>query len=619
MDENKNDPSLDLVIRKLVGRLRMFGLGDVTAVRVIDFFGFDKVLDVISANPYSLMRVPGLSFKRADNIAQNTGVAKDDPRRQRALIMHILEEATNAGHSFLPARELEKKAKREKIQLTQSTIIEDLVKEDILFVDGKWPIEPFENCDIYLRIYYDAEESVADNLRERQLLSSSFSAVGVNENMKVETIIPQFEETKWDVDQQNFLDQFHQHNHNTVVLTGGPGTGKTTLTRAICTILEKNKLNFAICAPTGKAAKRCSELTGHPASTIHRFLRAIPGLGVWTYNRANKHTNYKYVIVDETSMLDIRLVFRLLEALPKETRLIFIGDMDQLQPIGPGSFFKDLIKSKTVPVFRLQTNHRQGKGSLIADNAIAINKGKLQFQFNNEDFFYVEAESAPVIREKLIHIIEILEKDLGYTDFVRDVQVLTPQKKTVIGTEKLNELLRYRINPLADPKDDFSPGDKVMQIHNNYDLKIFNGFVGQIINVTPQHYEINFFDFGDDNTIELKIDEMTDPDPEPGKSKLIRYPKRKKKSLMHAYACTVHKYQGSEVKVGIIVVSSVHTYMLTRNLLYTGITRCKEICVLVGDKMGLKRAIKNNREQERYSKLLEKLQEGKSGPFSLKR
>ena len=226
---------------------------------------------------------------------------------------------------------------------------------------------------------------------------------------------------------------------------------------------------------------------------------------------------------------------------------------------------------------------------MIAENALNINKGKLGFSYNNEDFFYIEAENAPVVREKLIHIINILRDKFGYTDFVQDVQILTPQKKTTIGTEKLNEMLRFRINPEANPDEDFSVGDKVMQVSNDYDLGIFNGFTGRILEINQASYLIDFFDTEEGG-------------------KPIRYPKSRRRSLMHAYACTVHKYQGSEVKVGVIIISSTHTWMLTRNLLYTGITRCKEICVLVGDRMGLKRAIKNNREQKRHSRLLDRLQ-----------
>lgn len=399
----------------------------------------------------------------------------------------------------------------------------------------------------------------------------------------------------WDSEQRDFLANFDKSN--IVVLTGGPGTGKTTVLRAVCDILMNananvtEKVTFALCAPTGKAAKRCAELTGQAASTIHRFLKGNPALERWGYYRQRQKTGLNYVIVDESSMLDIRLAYRILEALPDSTQLIFIGDVDQLQPIGPGSFFKDLIKSKTVPVFRLQTNHRQGKGSLIADNALAINRGSLRFRFDNKDFFYIEAENAPVVREKLIHIIDVLKNKLGYTNFVQDVQVLTPQKRTSIGTEKLNEMLRFRMNPKANPRENFSVGDKVMQTSNDYNLGIFNGFIGQILEVSQQRYLIDFFD--------------TDTE-----KNSIEYPKKKARgNLMHAYACTVHKYQGSEIKVGIIIISSTHNWMLTRNLLYTGITRCKEICVLVGDKMGLKRAIKNNREQERYSQLLKKLQQ----------
>ena len=626
-DTNKDNIAIEVITQEVINRLRMFGLGDVVATRVIGKFGLTTALDRVKENPYDLMLIPGISFKRADNIALNTGIEKDDPRRQRALIMHILQDATNAGHVFLPARELEKKAKREEIDLVGSDIIETLVASEVLVVEGAWPIEPFVGCDIYLTTLHQAEESVAKDLKERREVrdtvtfgafgpGGAFSAiVEARSEERAEEVEAEAEKVKekekekadmisWDVDQLNFLHSFHKSS--VVVLTGGPGTGKTTLTKAVCSAIEERGMNFALCAPTGKAAKRCSELTGHSASTIHRLLRGSSfggggsKPGFWGHNHDNQLTGYDYLIVDESSMLDIELVYHLLDAIPKSTKIIFIGDVDQLQPVGPGSFFKDLIRSETVPVFRLQTNHRQGKGSLIADNALAINKGKLQFKFNNDDFFYIEAESAPVIREKLMHILKTLYNDLDYKDLVRDVQVLTPQKRTSIGTEKLNELLRFRINTNANPDEPFSVGDKVMQIKNDYDLKLFNGFVGQVRAVHSGHYEIDFFDM---------IDYESGPDAK-NVDKVIKYPKTMKRNLMHAYACTVHKYQGSEIKVGIIVISSVHTWMLTRNLIYTAITRCKEICILVGDKMGLKKAIKNNREQARFSKLLVKLTDG---------
>ena len=279
MDDKQNDIAVDLLIQKLVSRLRGFGLGEIIATRVIDFFAPKNALDIIKANPYDLMRVPGISFKRADNIALNTGVEKDDPRRQRAIVMHILEEATNSGHVFLPTPELEKRAKKEKVDLTSSTIIEDLVAKDLLVV---------ESLNIYLTKYYVAEQAVAEHLKIRQMHPNTCDCTSINAVKE-----------GWDYDQLEFMNKFNESN--VTVLTGGPGTGKTTVTKAICDLLTKSESTFALCAPTGKAAKRCSELTGRPASTIHRLLKAKLHLARWGYNKYNKLGGLDYLIVDESS------------------------------------------------------------------------------------------------------------------------------------------------------------------------------------------------------------------------------------------------------------------------------------------------------------------------------
>jgi exodeoxyribonuclease V alpha subunit len=364
---------------------------------------------------------------------------------------------------------------------------------------------------------------------------------------------------------------------NMMVLTGGPGTGKTQTIRQICALCDAMRIPVGLCAPTGKAARRMQDLTGRPAQTIHRMLKA--GWGFFKHNSSNPVKQYKLVIVDESSMLDIELAFHLLDALPIETKILFVGDVDQLPPVGPGSFFRDLIKSGFAKVVKLQTNHRQGIGSSIADQALLINQGALKLSFD-DDIMYIDCQSPIAIREKIALCLKNL-KESGY-DLVRDVQILTPQKGTTVGTYSLNELLRFSINKKAKAKEKFSVGDKVMQIVNDYTLEVFNGFLGVIKSVHPNHYMIEFFD---DDKQETK------------------YPLASAENLMHAYACTIHKFQGSEARAGISIMSSSHIYMLSRNLLYTAITRFKEKCIILGDGPALRKAIVNTREQERYSDL----------------
>jgi exodeoxyribonuclease V alpha subunit len=369
------------------------------------------------------------------------------------------------------------------------------------------------------------------------------------------------------------------------IITGGAGSGKSTVIKTICDRLDTiPRARYLLAAPTGKAAKRIQEIVGRPAQTIHRMLGAT--YGSWRYNRFKPLRGYHTVILDESSMIDMDLLWHFLQAFPVETHFVFVGDANQLQPVGPGSCFKDMISCGKIPVAKLDQNHRQGKGSTIASNARVINTGGKILDVD-EDFEIIDCPSHIHLREELPRILDRF-KASGY-DLIRDVQVLAPQKTTQVGVEALNEYLRFLINKNARRWDKFSVGDKVMQNNNDYQLNIFNGYCGVIKAEWSDNFDIEFFD-----TEEGKITE---------------YPKDKISSLIPAYCCTVHKYQGSEVKAGIAIVSSSHTFMLTRPLLYTAVTRFKEKCVILGDAIALKRAISNTRESERYSKLYERLVE----------
>ena len=407
-----------------------------------------------------------------------------------------------------------------------------------------------------------------------------------------------------DPDQRHVLQEFYKHNIS--VITGGPGTGKSFITKSIVDILESKGKTVGLCAPTGKAARRLAAAvntsgsgsgsdsgTDRPSYTIHRLLGGNPITHTWKYNEDHKLRVFNWIIVDEASMIDIELARNLLRAIPKSTSIIFVGDVDQLAPVGPGSFFKDMIRSDIFTVFYLRTNHRQGAGSLIAENALRINAGLMQLRFGT-DLIFEEASNPIEMRARIKNLIVGLKQDYETnTDFLLCSQILSPQHKTVIGVQEMNKLLRFWINPNAQAYEPFSVGDKVMQMTNDYNLDIFNGTVGMVMHGQPNKYVVDFGDAG-----------------------IVDYPRQRKTrfnpsgtNLSLAYCSTVHKFQGSECDCGILIISSSHTWMLTRNLLYTGMTRFKKRCILLADRQGLKRAIRNDREQLRYTKFVERLQQ----------
>jgi exodeoxyribonuclease V alpha subunit len=557
-DENKNQPA---EVQKVIQALNAMGFGKIMAPAIAEFFGMESVISKIEADPYILMQMDGISFGKADKVARSYySVTSNDPRRQRALIYKLVDDSKNLGHTYLPLLHLEKEMAKQNI--TQVDALATLIrKRELILDDNRIYTYKMFKCETDTAKIF--KRRIKDNGNTMKITQPPASLLEGLDEDQAEAV----KSSAW-----SYL----------MVVTGGPGTGKTHVIKRIADLLSGERVG--LCAPTGKAAKRMQELTGRKAFTIHRMLGA--GFGTWKYNEQHQLTSYGVVICDESSMLDMDLCYRLIQALPFGTRLILVGDVDQLPPVGPGSPFKDLILTKRVPVVRLRTNHRQGKGSNIATNALAINKGSMQLQIS-EDFTFVECDSHIDVREKLPEILKNLKKE-GY-DLIKDVQVLSPQKSTNVGVEELNKFLRHHLNPNASLYNKFAVSDKVMQTVNDYQLKIFNGYCGQIVDETAYTWKIQFFD----------------------EEFIFDYPKNKTlgdfPALVPAYCTTVHKFQGSEMKAGICIVSSSHTYMLTRNLLYTAITRFKEKCIIMGDLQALKRAISNTREQDRFSKLYERI------------
>jgi len=388
-------------------------------------------------------------------------------------------------------------------------------------------------------------------------------------------------------------------NERVMVLTGAPGTGKTTVCLNVINKLESSGYKEILCAcPTGKAAKRLEEQVGRPATTIHRLLKYNPNIKDFEHNELNP-IEADALILDEVSMVDIELFDAVLCACPQSAdfKLILVGDVDQLPSVGPGNVLKDVIDSGRIPVIRLQQIHRQSPDSWISRNAVRVNDGKELHLGHADDFFWIERDEPEKVASVIVELASRAVPDKYGLDPLLDIQVLAPQRNGVIGVEKLNERLQQAINP-SKGKDvwknifgnPFTVGDKVIHIRNNYQLMVFNGETGVVADILYNNSKSGelLVDFGDRELV---------------------YNQEQGGELRLAFALTIHKFQGSEIKCVIIPVHKSHFFMLSRSLLYTGITRGKELVYLVGNQDGLKRAIKNNKCAKRYTTLCERLKE----------
>jgi exodeoxyribonuclease V alpha subunit len=568
-------------IRDVMIFLQDHDISPIMAVKIYKEYGDDSIR-VLHENPYTLADdIFGVGFKTADNVAQKLGKPKDDPNRYRAGIKYMLGEASKDGHCYYPREGL----------LSHGS---ELLDADVNDLDDaiKYLVQTEAIYDdsgrIYLRFLYDAESQIAEILARLSVGKAKKSDRDIL-HQKIDQIQ---RVEKIDLAAQQIESVAKAFENQCLVITGGPGTGKSTTVRVIVRLFEQLQKNVRLASPTGRAAKRLEEACGRPASTIHRLLEYHPQQGFG--RNADIPLDCKVLIVDEASMLDVPLMYYLLRALPGDARLILVGDVDQLPSVGPGTVLKDIIDSGIVPVVMLTEIFRQAAGSLIVKNAHRINNGlgpKFDPEGGEKDFRWQSEEDKNIIGDLVIRSIkEKLSKDFNPLD---DIQVLTPMHAGSVGARELNRRLQETCNPPSPSKAEikvgdrlFRLGDRVMQTKNNYELEVYNGELGRIVNINAR-----------EDRLVIEYDRP------------VQYRRSDLDELVLAYAITVHKSQGSEYPCVVFPITTAHWIMLQRNLLYTGITRAKKFCLLIGQRKALYRAIKNTQTAERFTSLRARLME----------
>jgi exodeoxyribonuclease V alpha subunit len=569
-------------IREIMIFLHANGVGTSRAVRIYKTYGADAI-QVISEDPYRLARdIRGIGFKTADALAMKLGIDKTAMIRARAGISFALTEALDEGHCGLPRDELLPLAV--KLLEIPDTLVLDALRLEL--DAGQVIADQVEGRDcVFLGGLYHAERSIADRLRS--LLRGSLPWQSID----AEKAIPWVEARTVLALAASQKTAIHAALRSKVmVITGGPGVGKTTLVNSILRILAAKNVRLLLCAPTGRAAKRMTETTGHEAKTIHRLLEINPKTGGFRKNEESP-LDCDLLVVDETSMVDVVLMNSLLKAVADHSAVLFVGDIDQLPPVGPGQALADIIASGAVPVVRLTEVFRQAAQSQIVQSAHRINSGQmpdLSAPRDATDFYFVEASGPDIAITRLIELVkERIPRRFGF-DPLRDIQVLCPMNRGGLGARSLNVELQRALNPRGDPKVEkfgttFAIGDKVMQIENDYDKEVYNGDIGYV------------------EAIDLELGEMTIAfDGRP-----VAYAFGELDQIVLAYATTIHKSQGSEYPAVVIPVSTQHYMMLQRNLLYTGVTRGKRLVILLGQKKAVAIAVKNVSGRRRWSKLRE--------------
>ncbi len=566
--------------------LQSHGASPALAARIYKRFG-PKAVAVVSASPYRLaLDVWGVGFKTADRIASSLGIGKDAPERAQAGVLHVLSERASQGHCFAPRGALlEESAAMLEVDLAAAE--EALVTLDR---DRRVRLETLADADdvaVYTPQLFAAEVSVAARLAE----IVAAPAAGATLASVVGRALGAFAKragVELAAEQRAAIELAAAHK--VVVITGGPGVGKTTIVRALLDLLDEARVPARLAAPTGRASKRMSEATGRDAVTLHRLLEYDPKSGSFARNEENP-LDVAALVVDESSMVDLQLAEALLRALPSQARLVLVGDVDQLPSVGPGAFLRDVIASGVVPTQRLSVVFRQAEGSQIVENAHRIHAGLAPLSERGADgqFFVVERKGDAESAEAIVDLVTKRIPKTFRLDAVRDIQVLTPMHRGESGTARLNERLQEVLNPSGPAvrvgQRTYRLGDKVMQLKNDYEREVYNGDVGIVARIDP-----------DARTLAVRYDDREIP-----------YTVTDLDELVLAYATSIHKSQGSEYPAVVIPLQMHHFVMLSRNLLYTAVTRGKRLVVLVADPRAISLSLAEVRKGVRMTALAERL------------